>query len=159
MTGHDYRLLTEAEWEYAARGVTSADDPRNGEIWSFGDDFSHAEDFAWFAGNQTHPVGTLRANPFGLYDMHGNVWEWVQDCYAAYDPSKLDGSAVESDRGMSGSSDEDTSCSNADGWASTRVVRGGDYNDLPGDLRSAYRFSQGPEARSGDLGFRVARTL
>lgn len=77
-TGKTYRLLTEAQWEYAARGVTSANDPRNGASWSFGDDASLLRDYAWFGSNsnsRTQPVGRKRANPFGLYmstAMSGN---------------------------------------------------------------------------------------
>ncbi len=155
MTGQHYRLLTEAEWEYAARGVTSADDPRNGESWSFGNDESQLGDFAWFASNsenQTYPVGMKRANPFGLYDMHGNVYEWVQDCYAAYDPARLDGSAVESDAEGPDVSDSGTSCS-------SRVLRGGSWSSNPQDLRSASRVRLNPDYRDSAIGFRVARTL
>ncbi|MGD9980009.1 MAG: SUMF1/EgtB/PvdO family nonheme iron enzyme [Hyphomonadaceae bacterium] len=154
MTGHEYRLLTEAEWEYAARGVSSADDPRNGELWSFGNDESLLGEFAWFVSNskgQTQPVGTKRANQFGLYDMHGNVWEWVQDCYAAYDPARLDGSAVESALPSSDSGGE-ASCS-------YRVLRGASWSEGPGNLRSAFRVREDPRLRFSELGFRVARTL
>ena len=155
MTGLDYRLLSEAEWEYAARGVTSADDPRNGESWSFGNDESQLGEFAWFLSNsdgQTHPVGTRGANPFGLYDMHGNVLEWVEDCYAEYDQANLDGSAVASDAGASGDSSNETSCSH-------RVTRGGSRDLQPWALRSSERINAAPGFRSYSIGFRVARTL
>jgi formylglycine-generating enzyme required for sulfatase activity len=150
-TGHEYRLLTEAEWEYAARGVTSVDDPRNGANWSFGDDESLLRDYGWFAENteqKSQPVRQKRANPFGLYDMHGNVWEWVEDCYAEYDPARLTSAAVETgDR-----SDSETTCS-------SRVLRGGSRYGLPNWLRSAIRYRVNPTGRIFIYGFRLARTV
>lgn len=77
MTGQDYQLLSEAEWEYAARGATTT-------RWSSGDDEAGLDDYAWHVQNsdgQTHPVGEKKPNAFGLHDMHGNVWERVEDCY------------------------------------------------------------------------------
>ena len=137
MTGKDYRLLTESEWEYAARAGSQA-------RWSFGDDETHLGDYAWYAENsegKTQPVGTKKPNAFGLYDMHGNVWQWVEDCYHdSYQGAPSDGSAWVDQ------------CSN-------RVVRGGSWSGYPDYLRSAYRYGNGSDYRNVNLGFRVGRTL
>lgn len=137
-TGQTYRLLTEAEWEYAARAGSDA-------RWSFGGDESRLGSFGWYLSNSnggTQPVGGKGANAFGLYDMHGNVWEWVEDCYeAGYSTQLSDGSAFTK-----------SSCS-------ARVLRGGSWLYTPLFLRSALRYRYSPGSRSYDLGFRLARAL
>ena len=136
---YGYRLPTEAEWEYAARAGTKT-------IFSFGDDEKDLENYGWFKGNSGgHPqvVGQKLPNPFGLYDMHGNVWEWCQDQYQGnYDGAPRDGSARE---------DGDI--------ASNRVIRGGGWHDLAFDCRSADRNGLAPGLRYAALGFRLSRTL
>jgi formylglycine-generating enzyme required for sulfatase activity len=111
-----YRLPTEAEWEYAARGGNSGK-------WSFGDDESELGKYAWYssnAGSKTHEVGTKQLNKFGLYDMYGNVWEWCQDWYGEYPGGEVT---------------DPTGATNGPG----RVGRGGGWNYYVRELRSAYR--------------------
>jgi formylglycine-generating enzyme required for sulfatase activity len=161
MTGKTYRLLTEAQWEYAARGVTNPDAVSGPYPW--GDDPSdlcrHANladqtfkriqirvtaancDDGWDA---TAPVGLFFANPFGLYDMHGNVWEWVEDAWhSTYD----------------GTPPSDGSEWKDDADPNTRVVRGGSFEDPPEKIRSAVRQPASKRGSLNNLGFRVARTL
>ncbi len=132
-TGRTYRLLTEAEWEYAARATTTT-------RYSFGDTFSNAQ-----ANNdkgRTVLVGQYPANLWGLHDMHGNAWEWVQDCYTdTYNGAPTDGTAGA----------EIVSC--------RRVVRGGSWDDNPQNLRSADRSGNTTDYRNNNLSFRLARTL
>ena len=136
-TGHTYRLLSEAEWEYAARAGTTTE-------YSFGDSITTAQ--ANFRGDNfigsTVPVGSYPANAFGLHDMHGNVWEWTQDCWnGSYSGAPINGGAWES------------------GDCSRRVLRGGSWSSLPYGLRSALRGGGITAGRSGLIGFRLARTL
>jgi formylglycine-generating enzyme required for sulfatase activity len=140
MTGQPYRLLTEAEWEYAARaGTTTA--------YYWGDDIGKGNANCNGCGSkwdnqQTSPVGSFAANQFGLYDMAGNVWQWVQDCYQDnYSGAPVDGSAWIS------------------GDCSRRVVRGGTWINSPRDRRAADRYGNTAVGRSYDIGFRVGRTL
>jgi len=130
-----YRLPTEAEWEYAARaGTTTA--------YSFGDNHNELSQYAWhgenFATGGTHPVGQKLPNPWGLYDMHGNVWEWVQDWYAPhYDSSAPVTDPTGPRRG------------------SQRVVRGGSWHTTADSWRSAFRKGYDPDYRGISIGFRV----
>ena len=140
MTGQPYRLLTEAEWEYAARaGTTTA--------YYWGDDIGKGNANCDGCGSQwddkqTSPVGSFAANHFGLYDMAGNVWQWLQDCYRRnYDGAPTDGSAWTS------------------GACNSRVIRGGSWDYGPQLLRSADRSSFIAADRHINLGFRVGRTL
>ena len=148
VTGARYRLLSEAEWEYAARGATILDP--QGESYPGGNDppvcDRAAKAGAVFSSCEpqgTHDVGQFEPNGFGLYDMSGNIWEWVEDCYARYDPAKADAAAVGAARG---------DC--AEG-----VLRSGSWIDSRQDLRAAYRLKYDPSAQLNVFGFRVARDL
>ena len=139
-TGKTYRLLTEAEWEYAARSSTRT-------TFSWGNDVGKNRANCSGCGSewdkkQTAPVGSFQPNAFGLHDMHGNVWEWVQDCYTkSYVGAPSDGSAVS----------DTASC--------PRVRRGGSWDDGPNALYPSGRLGNSPRSRFINLGFRVARTL
>ena len=134
-TGEEYRLLSEAEWEYAARAGTRT-------RYSFGEEITPSD--ANYDKNigKTQPVGSYAANGFGLHDMHGNVYEWVQDCW---------------NYGYAGAPN------NGDAWetgdCSFRVLRGGSWSSISWYLRSANRIRFRSGLRSSSYGFRVARTL
>jgi formylglycine-generating enzyme required for sulfatase activity len=158
--GRGYRLLSEAEWEYVARAG------RGNTRYPWGDGAGAREQCAWANGADqttkasvswyewavaecrdgyvyTSPSGSFRANAFGLHDLHGNAWEWVQDFWHNnYSGAPSDGSAW-----MSG------------GDQSRRVLRGGSWFISPPDLRSARRFRVRPDDRYFDTGFRIARTF
>ena len=140
MTGKPYRLLTEAEWEYAARAGTTTP-------YFWGDEIGKGNANCYGCGSEwdnrrTAPVGSFKPNAFGLYDMAGNVWQWVQDCFHGdYKEAPTNGSAWTS------------------GDCSNRVVRGGSWNYDPRNLRAALRVWGPTDARVNNLGFRVARTL
>ena len=148
-TGKGYRLLSESEWEYAARAGTTGPFHTGGTIST--DQANYAGILVYGSGRKgvyrrkTVPVGSFAPNGFGLHDMHGNVWEWVEDCVnRSYAGAPADGSA----------------------WISGNCLfhglRGGSWNNEPRNLRSADRHWNAAGLRhyfSGSVGFRVARTL
>ena len=133
-----YRLPTEQEWEFAARGGTSSE-------YFFGNNSSRLSRYAWFhdnAGRKTHPVGLKRKNPYGLYDVLGNVWEWMQDPYTLRLLGRNDLLQERS--------------------SSSRVVRGGGWFDSAQSLRFAFRARGSESLKDGcydHVGFRLLRTL
>jgi formylglycine-generating enzyme required for sulfatase activity len=149
-TGQPYRLLSEAEWEYACRAGTSTP-------FSFGRTISPEQ--ANYDGNhpyaggsrgicrrQTVPVGSLLANPWHLHEMHGNSWEWVEDVWHdSYSGAPVDGAAWTDGEGIQ--SDR------------LRVRRGGSWFNYPRYCRSGSRGGSVPDGRGNVLGFRVARTI
>jgi formylglycine-generating enzyme required for sulfatase activity len=156
-TGKAYRLLSEAEFEYAARAGTTTqypfgNDPNKLCRYGNGADLTLKGEplFSNWTGlftckdgySFTAPVGSFLPNAFGLFDMSGNVWEWVEDCYhSAYDGAPLDGSAWTS------------------GDCRLRLVRGGAWNRVAASFRSAYRAWNEIKYRNYSYGFRVARAL
>jgi formylglycine-generating enzyme required for sulfatase activity len=135
-TGFRYRLPTEAEWEYACRAGTTT-------RYSFGASDSRGNRYGWSkanSDNQTHEVGLKQPNPWGLYDMHGNVWEWCQDWHGEYSRSD-----VTDPKGP------------AEGLL--RVVRGGSWFNPIGFSQSASRGRSKPDRRVNNHGFRVVREL
>ena len=132
MTGRRFRLPTEAEWEYAARGGKKS----RGYQYSGS---SNISDVAWYDGNsgsKTHPVGTKQANELGIYDMSGNVYEWCQDSYVSY----VSASQTNPTGAVSGA---------------FRVGRGGGWNCIARGCRSAFRYGYAPDDRDSYLGLRL----
>ena len=140
-TGERYRLPSESEWEYAARAGTTTrywwgNSRGRGRAHCFGCG-SHWDD------DRTAPVGSFGANPFDLHDVHGNVWEWVDDCWhGSYAKAPGDGSAWT--RG---------------GECGRRVLRGGSWPYSPRGVRGAVRLGVSSGIRNDDVGFRVARVM
>ena len=142
MTGKPYRLLTEAEYEYATRAGTQTAYPWGDDIGKNNANCTGCGS-KWADARQTAPVGSFKPNAFGLYDMVGNVYEWVEDCvHNNYDGAPTDGSAWI----------EGGDCNN-------HIDRGGSWNFSPDSVRSAPRDSSGTGQRIDNLGFRVGRTL
>jgi formylglycine-generating enzyme required for sulfatase activity len=138
-TGRRYRLPTEAEWEYAARSGGKV------EIWAGTSDEKLIADYVVTGTSRTFPVGNKKPNGFGLYDMSGNVWEWIEDCWHEnYDGAPKDGSAwVEA---------------GFDEWI-RRVLRGGSWCDSLVYLRSSFRVRGSADFCNFNVGFRVAQDL
>jgi len=135
--GHHYRLPTEAEWEYAARGGYYHTE---GYKYAGSD---HLKDVGWFSensGRETKPVGLKHPNRLGIFDMSGNVWEWCADWYGDY-PSGAQTNPTGPDKGLD------------------RVVRGGCWYNVAQDCRAANRYGNTPDARVINLGFRLALSL
>ncbi|MGY8767761.1 MAG: SUMF1/EgtB/PvdO family nonheme iron enzyme [Pirellulales bacterium] len=132
--GKIYRLPTEAEWEYACRAGSST-------MYHFGVDATEIAKYAWHGGSLVHPVGLKRPNSFGLYDMHGNVWEWCADWYE--DDYYTNSPAVDPVGPTSGTK---------------RVLRGGSWNEQTRRSRSALRFGNSPAIGAFPFGFRVVCT-
>ena len=130
-----YRLPTEAEWEYACLGGSS-------NPYGFCDNDDKLSQCSWFdenSGKRTHAVGRLKSNPWGLYDLHGNVWEWCQDWHGEHPPGEVTGA-----KGIA---------------PAFRVLRGGGYDSPAGDCRSQARRSYSPaKVRRKNVGFRLAAT-
>ena len=140
-TGERYRLLSESEWEYAARGGSTSRYPWGDEMPANGANCAGCGS-PW-DGASTAPAGSFSANAFGLYDMHGNVWEWVEDCWHDdYAGAPSDGSA----RLVAGD-------------CNRRVLRGSSFFTSPPLVRSAYRSRDPARTRLKLIGFRVAREL
>jgi len=127
-----FRLPTEAQWEYACRAGSNI-------RFSFGSSESDLKRYAWYdsnSGRRSHPVAQKKPNAWGLYDMHGNVWEWCQDWFGDY-PSGF----VTNPKGSSS--------------GSIRVLRGGSWNSIAGFCRSANRSRNEPGGRDNGFGFRL----
>jgi len=134
--GYAFTLPTEAQREYACRAGTQT-------RFYYGDDpeYDHLTQYAWYwtnSGSKTHPVGEKKPNAWGLYDMHGNVWEWCQDVYANAYPG---GDVIDPLGPETGA---------------VRLIRGGGWEDFPRDCRSACRLRAWPGNSFSYLGFRVA---
>jgi formylglycine-generating enzyme required for sulfatase activity len=133
-----FRLPTEVEWEYACRAGKQT-------IWPFGNDPAQLRNYVWYnenSGGQTHPVGQLQPNAWGLFDMLGNIWEWCQDWFEQDYYAK---SPKDNPQGPASGSD--------------RVLRGGGFDNNARYCRSASRSRGAPDSRNHCVGFRLVRTL
>ena len=143
-TGKHYRLLSESEWEYVARAGSSKAYSWGASLYIPGSKRANCVDCgSRWDGRRTAPVGSFPENDFGLHDVHGNVWERVEDCWnaGAYFGAPQDGRAQ------------------TRGQCSIRMMRGGSWKDKPWDMRTSHRGLGADDKRSDTAGFRVARTL
>ncbi len=144
-TNESWRLPTEAEWEYATRAKTRGPfwwgDTISPEQANYDGNFIYNEGAKGVYRAQTLPVGSFGSNPFGLYDVHGNVWEWTCSEYV----EEYDG--------------QEQRCSQQDRDAGQRVLRGGSWFNIPWRLRSAFRNRSDPDERYNNTGFRLARAI
>ena len=132
-SGFEYRLPSEAEWEYACRATTT-------NRFSFGETVAEADRYAWTAENsesKTHPVGQKQPNPWGLHDMHGNVWEWCLDWFSEYPPA-------------------DVVDPMGPGGGKFKLFKGGGWNQDADFARSGNRFMMAPTSGIYFVGFRIA---
>ena len=139
-TGHTYRLPSESEWEYAARGGTTS------EFWwgdEVGENLANCRDCkSQWSKKGSAPVGSFAPNPFGLYDVHGNEWEWLEDCWnPTHEGAPTDGSA------------------RLDGNCQSRVMRSGSWYYFSKNSRSAWRFKNDARVKSYGIGMRVLREI
>jgi formylglycine-generating enzyme required for sulfatase activity len=141
--GYEYRLPTEAEWEYACRASASKDKSvPPSTSYCFGDDAGILSDYAWFklnSGGRTFPAGKKKPNAWGLYDMHGNVWEWCRDWY---DGPYLE-IEVKDPKGSDASTDN------------LKVLRGGSFMSDANELGSSTRYSLDYKTAKKNIGFRI----
>ena len=147
-TDKQYRLLSESEWEYVARAGTTSPFYTGDRITTkqanFDGNYTYNGSSKGEYRKRTVKVGSFPANRFGVHDMHGNVWEWVEDCWhSSYGGAPTDGSAWESKN---------------KGDCTRRVLRGGSWLNNPRDLRSAFRHWFNTTYRSNRVGFRIAST-
>jgi len=140
VTGNDYRLPSEAEWEYACRAGTKTK-------WSFGDDASELQNYAWFSKNSKNRIGKVglkKPNNWGLYDMHGNIWEWcLDDWISNYRYFTIDGSAYNQNRKLNP--------------RTQKTLRGGSWASESFHTRSSTRFYMKVRNKDDDIGFRLVR--
>jgi formylglycine-generating enzyme required for sulfatase activity len=149
LTGQQFRLPSEAEWEYAARAGCETEFNVGGQCrnriepseGNFNANLTYNDSSRGVFRRQTLPAHAFAANTWGLYQMHGNVWEWVQDCLGPYSRAPMDGRAK-----------DESDCTE-------RVLRGGAWSSNPRELVSGNRGRELAYKRDGDVGFRLARSM